>query len=84
MFHGGLGAAVNGRSRKFRLVVPLELRIRLWKQGVHVAPVEVFEAAPDQLHVLLRHRLLRQPGGFEGSFRIAERRESEAASGRGT
>ena len=27
---------------------------------------------PDDLHVLLRHRLLRQPGGFEGLLTLRE------------
>jgi hypothetical protein len=35
-------------------------------RGFHVAPVPRVDIAQTQLHVLLRDRLLRQPGGFEG------------------
>src|SRR5262249_31314506 len=34
--------------------------------SVNSTSVEGFEPAPGRLHVLLRHRLLRQPGGLEG------------------
>jgi hypothetical protein len=29
---------------------------------------ELLVDRPNRLHVLLRHRLLRQPGGFEGAY----------------
>jgi hypothetical protein len=35
--------------------------------------VELVNGAPHDLHVLLRHRLLQQPGGFEGPLAIPKR-----------
>src|SRR5204863_44384 len=39
--------------------------------GVYVPTVERLEGSAHDLHVLLRHRLLRQPGSFEGFLGIA-------------
>src|SRR5439155_212304 len=36
--------------------------------GIHVPRVPCLEGRSHDLHVLLRHRLLRQPHGFEGLF----------------
>ena len=44
----------------------LEVRVQLIRRKVPVASVPAFEPGLDQLDVLLRHRLFRQPGGFEG------------------
>ncbi len=40
--------------------------------GVEVAPVEGVKGSASKLHVLLRHRLLGQPHGFEGFGSIGE------------
>src|SRR4051812_2553550 len=45
--------------------VPLQLGVKGLKPRMLVG-LERFEAPPHDLDVLLRHRLLRQPGGFEG------------------
>ena len=42
-----------------------------------VCPVERLEGPPHDLHVLLRHRLLREPEGFEGLLVIAEQLDSD-------
>src|SRR5829696_243788 len=42
-----------------------DLRVHLSKQRLLVAPVQRVIHARRTVHVLLRHRLLRQPGGFE-------------------
>ena len=46
----------------------LELDVWVLKlqEGVEVPASHRVEALADDLHVLLRHRLLRQPGGSEG------------------
>src|SRR5262249_44443926 len=41
-------------------------------KGVHVASVPRRECGKQDLHVLLRHRLLRQPGGFKGFLVVPE------------
>src|SRR5215216_27457 len=45
--------------------------------GFRVAAVDHRVDVPDELHVLLRHRLLRQPGGFEGLGALPEGLESD-------
>src|SRR5262249_21295612 len=40
------------------------------KPGRQIAAIKGFYRAAHKLHVLLRHRLLRQPGGFEGFLGI--------------
>ena len=44
----------------------LNLIVHQSQKGIPVAPVEGVSHSVGQLDVLLRHRLLRQPGGFEG------------------
>jgi SAM-dependent methyltransferase len=44
----------------------LELRSEVRDHALQVAPVERLIAAPNDLHILLRHRLLPHPGGFYG------------------
>ena len=39
-------------------------------KGIHVSRVPRFEGGSHDLHVLLRHRLLRQSHGFESGFPI--------------
>ena len=39
---------------------------------LYVASVERRQGTPHDLHVLLRHRLLRQPRGFEGFLLVPE------------
>src|SRR3954453_1296343 len=46
--------------------VPFDLGIEFVKQRVEVAAVVGVEPALESFDVLLRHRLLRKPGGFEG------------------
>jgi hypothetical protein len=40
--------------------------------GSPVAPIEGVQRSTHRLHVLLRHRLFPQPGGFEGCLPIHE------------
>ena len=56
------GAFDGGRTRG----LPFDLGIESLGHGCQVPPVEGFNDLPHDLHVLLRHRLLRKPGGFEG------------------
>ena len=46
--------------------IPLDLGVRGLQERLDVVPEEGVHALAEDLHVLLRHRLLRQPGGFEG------------------
>src|SRR5829696_9261100 len=50
--------------------MPFGLRMKVSRQPVEVAAVSGVERSPEHLHVLLRHRLLRQPGGFEGRVNL--------------
>jgi hypothetical protein len=45
---------------------PLHLGVEFLQQRLDVSPVGRLNRAFERLHVLLRHRLLPQPGGFEG------------------
>src|SRR5205823_3684774 len=45
--------------------------VEVSKCGVAISAVESVVHPPHDLDVLLRHRLLRKPGGFEGLFPIA-------------
>ena len=49
----------------------LEVRVQLIRRKIPVASVPAFEPGLDQFDVLPRHRLLRQPGGFEGLVRVS-------------
>ena len=44
---------------------PDDIRISQREKRLEVAPVERLDAPPVKLYVLLRHRLLREPGGGE-------------------
>ena len=46
--------------------LPYDLWAEETRPGIQVAPIESIDQFPHDLDVLLRHRLLRQPGGFEG------------------
>src|SRR4051794_41005046 len=48
--------------------IPGDVRAEHGKRLLKVAALEGLETFPDHLHVLLRHRLLPHPGGFEGSI----------------
>src|SRR6185295_10512350 len=52
--------------------VELEIWRKVFERNVKVATVERLIASTHDLHVLLRHRLLRKPGGFEGLLVIEE------------
>ena len=45
---------------------PLDSRVEVGQERVYPIAFGGIKGALDNLHVLLRHRLLRQPGGFEG------------------
>src|SRR4051795_4526987 len=57
---------VGGNARQ-RHVERDELRLGVDEgdEGIEIAPVEGFVRPVHHLHVLLRHRLLREPRGFE-------------------
>ena len=55
-------ARFNGRGR----IDVLDLRVGQSEDAFDVMAVPCVEHPAHDLHVLLRHRLLRQPGGFEG------------------
>src|SRR5215207_2696541 len=69
---GALAAPMDAPVRTAR---PGEVELRIVTQflqvGVDVAEQVRLDAALHHLHVLLRHRLLRQPGGFEGVRSVA-------------
>ena len=51
---------------------PLDLGIEVLQSGFHIVSIPRLVAAANDLDVLLRHRLLRQSGGFEGVLRPSE------------
>jgi len=53
-----------------------QVRVQPLKPGWGVSAGERGETTPHDLHVLLRHRLLRQPGGFEGLSLLLVEREA--------
>ena len=60
----GLASAVGPRrGRKDQLVI----RMLVAKRRIPIAAIDGVLDRPHDLHVLLRHRLLRQPGGCEGA-----------------
>jgi hypothetical protein len=52
--------------REMDIGVPDNVLVEHLNRSVEVASVPQFIHTPYELHVLLRHRLLRQPHGFEG------------------
>ena len=46
--------------------MPFHLGVKLLAERLSVSAISRFECAFERVDVLLRHRLLRQPGGFEG------------------
>src|SRR6059036_3867713 len=54
-------------------VLPHDLGVHEPKHARYVVAIERLEALHESVHVLLRHRLLRKPGGFEGFAAEAER-----------
>ena len=70
------GARLNGRGG----IDVLGLRIGQGEDDFEVLTVPSIQQATDDLHVLLRHRLLPQPGGFEGFLlRLVERERGHLA-----
>src|SRR5215207_9078289 len=57
---------MHGRVGFVPTVPPLDIGIKLIEIAIPVARVERLHEGAYDLHVLLRHRLLPQPGGFEG------------------
>ena len=53
-------------------ITPFDIRVVVGERGIAVAPPERGFGTPQNLHVLLRHRLLLQPHGFEGVGRAAK------------
>ena len=68
---------VRTESRPLKLGSEFEVRVRLAPQALPITAVQGRVAPAHDLHVLLRHRLLRQPGGFEGCLPSDEAPESE-------
>ena len=58
--------------RDTRQGLPDDIRTQESQPGVQVASVEGIDRFTCKLDVLLRHRLLRQPGGFEGVGSLVE------------
>src|SRR5256885_7227369 len=52
--------------------LPLDVGIQPMEGTLEVPAVERLYRLSNDLHVLLRHRLLREPGGFEGFGAISE------------
>src|SRR4051794_29706204 len=71
VLHTGVAAAMRSARRRIVCSIPPhggwigQLNYRR-----EVAPIERVKAATHELHVLLRHRLLRETGGFEGLFGV--------------
>ena len=61
-----LASAIDGSIGELCDLVPLDIGIKSLHGGVEVVAVESRVGPAHDLHVLLRHRLLPQPGGFEG------------------
>jgi hypothetical protein len=61
MLGGGVCTFVDGRARKLRLIVPLDLGVCGSKQGIDVPLIEHLDAASHQIDVLLRHRWQYRP-----------------------
>src|SRR5947208_615748 len=59
--HGGLSAVHHSEDP-----VPLDVGVELVKKGFVVSAVVRVSCSLERFDVLLRHRLLRQPGGIEG------------------
>src|SRR5262249_36992856 len=55
---------------------PADLWVEQFAIGIHVTRVPCREPSPHDLHVLLRHRLLRKPGGLEGFVPVGVPRAS--------
>jgi hypothetical protein len=55
----------------------LDVSVGECQERIKVAPVEGVEGSLVQLDVLLRHQLLRKPGGFEGSGLVREKLPSD-------
>src|SRR6478672_8361048 len=68
-----LGSVVDGPIRNVREVVDLDLGVEEVRKGGEITRRERLVTAAGKLHVLLRHRLLRQPCRFEG-FRAVSKR----------
>src|SRR5215204_5590566 len=63
---GGADAEVRPRLPPIRIHPQDAVGVVQLTKGIHVARVPRLEGGPHDLDVLLRHRLLPQPGGFEG------------------
>jgi hypothetical protein len=59
-------------SGQVGVLLPHNIGAKASRERIQVASVERFDPLPDGLHVLPRHRLLRQPGGFEGGGPLGE------------
>jgi hypothetical protein len=61
-----VASAVHRAVRELRELVPLDIGIQCLQRGVGAVPIESRIRATCDLDVLLRHRLVPQPHGFEG------------------
>jgi hypothetical protein len=62
----------TGSIPRYGLLLPFHRGVALRHKGLDVAVVEGPQEAADDIHILLRHRLLPQPGGFEGITHVVE------------
>src|SRR5436190_5159612 len=62
----GVEPGIAARLEAHRVGVPDDLRVPKLTRPRQTLLVECLEGPPHDLHVLLRHRLLLKPHGFEG------------------
>src|SRR5215217_1909199 len=67
-------------SRSPRSVLPLVVDCRDVIERIDVATVGYLHGSTHQLHVLLRHRLLPQPGGFQGFACVGQHISNDLAA----
>jgi hypothetical protein len=65
-----VGSCLSLETRLDRRV-PLDVGIELGQKGVQIIGIPRLDGALDGLDVFPRHRLLHQPGGFEGLVPVA-------------
>jgi hypothetical protein len=70
-FNTTVPAIGRGADEK-RASVNLDIGVTAAQQGGKIATIERASESPQDLDVLLGHRLLREPGGFEGCGAMAE------------
>ena len=70
--HPAVAVLLVRHARQLRGLGDEDVLVAEPQHAVDVASGEGIEGVAHDLHVLLRHRLLRQPGGFEGLALLVE------------